>query len=178
MGLRVRDAGGSEGRFVMNRIGVQTLLHAKAGRLPAGLSSRENLSAKHKQEFVDMTGGCPLARACGLRVSDRSSSPSAYREGLVAFKVSDRVLRGAFERLEPDAGKLARPVLRGEDDSNVILLPDSAGFCSYNLSFIFRRTNYFSRIKSMDQRYRIAIGRPGEPDAPLKGVGVKINRNS
>jgi hypothetical protein len=75
---------------------------------PAGLSSRESLSAKHKQEFVDMTGVCPLARACGLRVSDRSSSPRAYREGLVAFKVSDRVLRWAFERLEPPAGKLAR----------------------------------------------------------------------
>ena len=36
-------------------IGVQTLPHAKAGRLPAGLSSRESLSAKPKQEFVDMT---------------------------------------------------------------------------------------------------------------------------
>jgi len=33
-------------------------------------------------------------------------------------------LLSAFERLEPDAGKLARPVLSGEDDSDVILLPD------------------------------------------------------
>jgi hypothetical protein len=55
-----------------------------------------------------MTGVCPLARACGLRLSDRSSSPSAYREGLVAPELSDRVLRWAFERLELPAGKLAR----------------------------------------------------------------------
>jgi RNA-directed DNA polymerase len=39
----------------MAGIGVQTLPHPKGGRLPAGLSSRESLSAKQKQEFVDMT---------------------------------------------------------------------------------------------------------------------------
>ena len=48
-------------------IGVQTLPHAKAGRLPAGLSSRESLSAKQKQEFVDMevalTTGASLREA-------------------------------------------------------------------------------------------------------------------
>ncbi len=33
-------------------------------------------------------------------------------------------------------------------------------------------------INEMCRRYRIASGRPGEPDAPLKGVGVKMNRNS
>jgi hypothetical protein len=31
----------------------------------------------------------------------------------------------AFQRLEPIAGKLARWVLRGENGSNVILLPDN-----------------------------------------------------
>jgi hypothetical protein len=39
----------------MAGIGVQTLPHPKGGRLPSGLSSRESLSAKQKQEFVDMT---------------------------------------------------------------------------------------------------------------------------
>jgi len=29
-----------------------------------------------------------------------------------------------FRLLEPDAGKLARPVLRGEEDREVFLLPD------------------------------------------------------
>lgn len=32
--------------------------------------------------------------------------------------------RGRCERLEPDAGKLARPVLRGRGDGNIALLPD------------------------------------------------------
>jgi len=40
---RVWDLGGSESRAVMVRIGVETLLHVKAGRLPGGLSSRESL---------------------------------------------------------------------------------------------------------------------------------------
>ena len=30
---------------------------------------------------------------------------------------------GAFERLEPGEGKLSRPVLRGEGDGNIALLP-------------------------------------------------------
>jgi hypothetical protein len=33
-------------------------------------------------------------------------------------------------------------------------------------------------IETLDAFYLIAIGRPGEPEAPLNGVGVKINRNS
>lgn len=35
-----------------------------------------------------------------------------------------RVLYGAFERLEPDAWKLARPVLRGGKGGNAFPLPD------------------------------------------------------
>ena len=31
---------------------------------------------------------------------------------------------GAFGRLEPDEGKLSRPVLRGGEDGNVLSLPD------------------------------------------------------
>jgi len=46
MGLRIKDGGGSESLPVMGRIGVAppiraTSPHAKAGRLPPGLSSRE-----------------------------------------------------------------------------------------------------------------------------------------
>jgi len=43
MGVRVRDLGESECHSVMGWIGVETSLHAKAGRLPRGLSSRESL---------------------------------------------------------------------------------------------------------------------------------------
>ena len=38
------------------------------------------------------------------------------------------VLNEDFERLEPDAGKLARPVLRGQWHSNVLLLPDGTDY--------------------------------------------------
>ena len=43
--VRVEDEGESERRSVMERIGVEptaTSLHAKTGRLPSGLSSRES----------------------------------------------------------------------------------------------------------------------------------------
>jgi hypothetical protein len=36
---------------------------------------------------------------------------------------------GGFERLEPDEGKLSRPVLRGGGLSNETSLPDYKGFC-------------------------------------------------
>jgi len=68
MGQRVKDAGESEGRFVMNRIGVRqsNLIAlsppAKAGRLSAGLSARENLK-KPSQEGKQMTAGVVLIGA-------------------------------------------------------------------------------------------------------------------
>ncbi len=34
--------------------------------------------------------------------------------------------REALERLEPDEAKVSSPVLRGEGDGNVVLLPDTA----------------------------------------------------
>jgi len=53
IGQWVWDNGKSESQLVMSWIGVAlqtavTLLHAKAGRLPAGLSSRESLINRHK----------------------------------------------------------------------------------------------------------------------------------
>lgn len=44
--LRVKDGGESEGRIVMIQIGIETLFHAKASRLPLGLYSRENLEKR------------------------------------------------------------------------------------------------------------------------------------
>ncbi|MCY1289127.1 hypothetical protein D9M68_469890 [compost metagenome] len=43
LAVRVWEVGESERRAVMVRIGVETLLHAKAGRLPTGLSSQDGL---------------------------------------------------------------------------------------------------------------------------------------
>ncbi|REE19753.1 hypothetical protein B0G71_2867 [Paraburkholderia sp. BL27I4N3] len=39
--MQVWDDGESESRSVMGRIGVGTLPHAKAGRLPSGLPSQD-----------------------------------------------------------------------------------------------------------------------------------------
>ena len=53
MGLRVEEEGESEGRPVMGRIGVAqraTSPHAKAGRLPSGLSSRESLANRLRRQ--------------------------------------------------------------------------------------------------------------------------------
>jgi hypothetical protein len=62
MGLRVKDGGGSEGQPVTGWIGVEpagcdrerrtraTSLHAKAGRLPPGRSSRESLANRRRGE--------------------------------------------------------------------------------------------------------------------------------
>ena len=42
MKQRVEDAGASEGHLVMKWIGIQDFSHAKAGRLPAGVSLPKN----------------------------------------------------------------------------------------------------------------------------------------
>lgn len=60
-GMRVWENGESEGRSVIDRIGIEapratsaaTSSHAKAGRLPFGLESRESLRRMPKQEFVE-----------------------------------------------------------------------------------------------------------------------------
>jgi hypothetical protein len=50
MGLWVKENGKSEGHPVMGWIGVVTLLSAKAGRLPCGLSSREHLRKRYRRK--------------------------------------------------------------------------------------------------------------------------------
>ena len=77
MGLRVEDAGKSEGRSVMKRIGIEAhkpiSSHAKAGRLPAGLSSRESLSNRYKvgkQMAVMKQFAQPIPTAMGKSSTD------------------------------------------------------------------------------------------------------------
>jgi hypothetical protein len=52
MGLRVKEDGESERRSVIERIEIAVLRptssHAKAGRLPSGLSSRESLANRYR----------------------------------------------------------------------------------------------------------------------------------
>jgi hypothetical protein len=83
MGLRVKDGGGSESRPVMGRIGVAPPIraaspHAKAGRLPAGRSSRESLT-NHPKGERQMTAGYGLAGAPSSGII-HVVAPGVYRE--------------------------------------------------------------------------------------------------
>jgi hypothetical protein len=98
------------------------LPHAKAGRLPPGRSSREGL-ANHFQEGKQMTAGYGLAGAPSSVTIVHAVAPSVYREVAIA-SLSQRVLPGAFERLERSDAKVSRAVLRGPGASNGPWLPD------------------------------------------------------
>ena len=52
MGVWAQDRGGSECRPVMVRIGAETSLHVKTGRLPRGLALQENLELQQKNGHV------------------------------------------------------------------------------------------------------------------------------
>jgi hypothetical protein len=96
MGLPVKDAGESEGQSIMGWIGVQDLPHAKVGRLPAGHSSRDNLSTTQKTGVRRYGSGNgmyirdhwrePAAtdivaqHQLGQSQSNRATPPGAYRE--------------------------------------------------------------------------------------------------
>src|SRR5437773_7971354 len=56
--------------------------------------------------------------------SSRNSESIAMKPGLNRREHRLRS-RGALQRLEPDEGKLSRPVLRGGGGSNAVSLPDN-----------------------------------------------------
>src|SRR3989442_470550 len=58
--------------------------------------------------------------------SSRNSESIAMKPGLNRRNHRLRS-RGALQRLEPDEGKLSRPVLRGGGGSNAVSLPDVRG---------------------------------------------------
>jgi len=58
--------------------------------------------------------------------SAKSSASIAMKPGLNRRENRLRS-RGALQRLEPDDGKLSRPVLRGGSGGNAALLPDLSG---------------------------------------------------
>jgi hypothetical protein len=68
MVVREQERGKSECRSVMERIGVETSLHTKAGRHPHGLSSQESLQNHHngrKENGRCNTGVCTFWRDMG-----------------------------------------------------------------------------------------------------------------
>ena len=136
--MRVEDEGESECHSVMEWIGVEplaTLLHAKAGRLPSGLSSRENL-ANRLGGKADDNG---KFRWC----SPRRKNVRRLQARIV--KAASRVPIRALERLERHMAKVIRVVLRGGGDSNAASLPDTAG--------IFSHVRFFLKCASSPKEY-------------------------
>jgi hypothetical protein len=70
-----------------------------------------------------MTAGYGLAGAPSSVTIVHAVAPSVYREVAIA-SLSQRVLPGAFERLERSDAKVSRAVLRGPGASNGPWLPD------------------------------------------------------
>ncbi|HBY7444459.1 hypothetical protein D4M71_26285 [Klebsiella quasipneumoniae] len=58
----VEDRGKSECLFVMNRIRIERLPGAKAGRLPRGLTSRDNLINDVRGKADDGESWCSLGQ--------------------------------------------------------------------------------------------------------------------
>ena len=116
----------------MGRIGVATLPHAKAGRLPYGLSSQESLSNRlngRRANGRSSTGVCTSRRDVSLA----ATRPMFLRQ---VRRLQTRIVKATqsscvtgcrktpLQRLEPCGSKDPRTVLRGLGAGNRIWLPD------------------------------------------------------
>jgi len=81
--------------------------------------------------------------------------------------------RGAYTRLEPDDGKLSRPVLRGGSGSNAVPLPDPHGWEAENAGKIGGRSGGRAEHPS---RQNISCGKGGtDEDTALRSTIVQKN---
>ena len=107
----------------MGRIGVATLLHRASGLTSSKVVRYEKTCRTFKRGKANERG---FIHVCVLW--DHSpKAASQYRKGHTGQTRVNRLRsRGAFERLEPDEGKLSRPVLRGGGGRKAISLPDQS----------------------------------------------------
>src|SRR5688572_9540394 len=112
MGLRVKEDGKSEGRSVIELIGVESLGNItprESGQTSIGSFLTKSFGQPSK-ETEQMT-----AVSTAVSVSHRvggALAPSQYRQ-VHAPMGCERVPQGAFERLELHDAKVSRVVLRG-----------------------------------------------------------------
>ena len=130
--MRVWEKGASECRPVIGRIGAEP--QGDIAPRESGQTSLWSLFTRESGKTVKETEQMVAADSGGGAVSHE---PEAEREIRNAERVvsrlqarivkatlrRSRVPHGAFERLEPCAGKLARTVLRGAGGGNVAGLP-------------------------------------------------------
>jgi hypothetical protein len=89
MVVREQERGKSECRSVMERIGVETSLHAKAGRHPHGLSSQASLQNHHKGRKANERSNTDVRTfwrdmgrySLGYSPASGKAAASAYCEG-------------------------------------------------------------------------------------------------
>src|SRR4029079_10301507 len=114
MEVRAWDVGKSEGRSVMERIGVSTLPGTKVSPRPTGAFSRESMEntlngkSKERWRWFDHPPVQPLLWPVQSLVPTMLVSRRVVPQG-----APGSIKGSAFEVLEPYAGKLARTVLRG-----------------------------------------------------------------
>jgi len=119
----------------MGRIGTATLSRRANGLTSSGSLMARKLAELAREERANERGA---SHVCILRQDDTNEpvrlvqecassqrAASAYRQGRARSSRVDRPRsHGASQRLEPDEGKLSRPVLRGGSGSNAASLPD------------------------------------------------------
>jgi hypothetical protein len=125
--------GESESSPVMGEIGVGTSPYSKERRLPFGVSVRDGLckSRPERRTLTADKAASLLRRADALSstlLDWQNSKQGVRRLQIATVQVGGDALHRVFdekalEMLEPDAGKLASPVLRGLGASNSPWLP-------------------------------------------------------
>ena len=91
MDMRVEEDGKSEGRFVMNRIGVATLSHAKAGPLPSGLRLHEGLQSHQVESRQGSRPADTHQNPCGDTLPRKGHSCVFHKNLLEDSKMSKTV---------------------------------------------------------------------------------------
>ena len=69
---------------------------------------------------------------------------------------------GPYEMLEPDAGKLASPVLRGRGGGNIALLPGRHGNDAATLAVISKGARHDRCIRNVPLRRRLQRASPAK----------------
>jgi len=125
MGRRVGEEGASEGRSVMGRIGVEPAGNITSRRKPADfplvLVYVNHWQTDLRRQSRNVSG-VQTSCWCGLRRFRCRLQRSNVEMRSSKERIACHTVR--FPMLEPYAGKLARPVLRGGGEGDLTSLPD------------------------------------------------------
>ena len=127
MGRRVKDEGGSEGRSVIERIGVEP-----SGEITPRESGPTSLGCLRTRPSEQLAQETEQMTAASLLVRPPADSARRPRTSSCRWGVGPTGSReGPWERLERHKPKGLRAVLRGLGSSNAPRLPGAVGFPCY-----------------------------------------------